>query len=283
MKRNFKYIFIVVLLAVAILAWREAFGTDKDKLKFYVLDVGQGDAIFVETPSGSQILIDGGPDRVILEELGKVMPFWDRSIDLVILTHPHLDHAGGLIEVLKNYDVWEFMDGGDNYNLAEYGELKKLMEEKKIKYEAARRGLNISLDRGISLLILTPDRLVKSDNPHDNNVVSRLSYGKIDFLLMGDAEKGEELMLVQSNDNIGSEVLKVGHHGSKTSSNPLFLEKVQPEYAIISAGSKNRYGHPAQITLDNLLAAGAEIFRTDIDSTIGFKTDGSSLTLINKK
>jgi len=283
MKRNFKYIFVLILLAVAVISWREAFGRDRDKLKFYMLDVGQGDAIFIETPSGNQILFDGGQDRKILEELGKVMPFYDRSIDLVILTHPHLDHAGGLLEVLKNYEVGELMDGGDNYNLAEYGELKKLMEEKKIKYEVARRGLKISLDKGISLLFLAPDKLVKSDNPHDNNVVSRLSYGRIDFLLMGDGEKGEELKLVQADDNLESEVLKVGHHGSKTSSNPLFLEEVNPEYALISVGAKNRYGHPAQITLDNLLAAGAKILRTDIDSIIEFKTDGDSLTLVGEK
>ena len=283
MKRNFKYIFVLILLAVAVISWREAFGRDRDKLKFYMLDVGQGDAIFIETPSGNQILFDGGQDRKILEELGKVMPFYDRSIDLVILTHPHLDHAGGLLEVLKNYEVGELMDGGDSYNLAEYGELKKLMEEKKIKYEVARRGLKISLDKGISLLVLAPDKLIKSDNPHDNNVVSRLSYGRIDFLLMGDGEKGEELKLVQADDNLESEVLKVGHHGSKTSSNPLFLEEVNPEYALISVGAKNRYGHPAQITLDNLLAAGAKILRTDIDSTIEFKTDGDSLTLVGEK
>ena len=157
------------------------------------------------------------------------------------------------------------------------------MEEKKIKYEVARRGLKISLDKGISLLVLAPDKLIKSDNPHDNNVVSRLSYGRIDFLLMGDGEKGEELKLVQAGDNLESEVLKVGHHGSKTSSNPLFLEEVNPEYALISVGAKNRYGHPAQITLDNLLAAGAKILRTDIDSTIEFKTDGDSLTLVGEK
>src|SRR3989304_4193124 len=183
MRRNFKYIFILFLLIIAVLASRETFSLGDGNLKFYVLDIGQGDAIFVQTPSGNQILIDGGQDRRILEELGKVMPFYDRSIDLVILTHPHLDHAGGLLEVLKNYEVGELMDGGDNYNLAEYGELKKLMEEKKIKYEVARRGLKISLDKGISLLVLAPDKLIKSDNPHDNNVVSRLSYGRIDFLL----------------------------------------------------------------------------------------------------
>ncbi|OGF95773.1 hypothetical protein A2Y47_02565 [Candidatus Giovannonibacteria bacterium RIFCSPLOWO2_12_43_8] len=100
---------------------------------------------------------------------------------------------------------------------------------------------------------------------------------------MGDGEKGEELKLVQAGDNLESEVLKVGHHGSKTSSNPLFLEEVNPEYALISVGAKNRYGHPAQITLDNLLAAGAKILRTDIDSTIEFKTDGDSLTLVGEK
>src|SRR3989344_2999512 len=249
MRRNFKYIFILFLLIIAVLASRETFSLGDGNLKFYVLDIGQGDAIFVQTPSGNQILIDGGQDRKILE----------------------------------NYKVWEFVDGGDIYNLAEYGELKKLVEEKKISYRTVQRGMQISLDKGVSLLVLTPEKLVKSDNPHNNNVVVRLSYGKVDFLLMGDGEKGEELKLVQAGDNLESEVLKVGHHGSKTSSNPLFLEKVNPEYALISAGVKNRYGHPAQSTLDNLLAAGAKILRTDVDSTIEFKTDGNNLTLTEEK
>src|SRR3989344_151970 len=283
MRYKFKYFFSALLILTAILAWSATLGLEDRNLNFYALDVGQGDAIFIETPSKNQILIDGGPDRKVLEELGEVMPFWDRTIDVVILTHPHLDHAGGLVEVLKNYQVKVFADGGDVYGLAEYQELKNIILEKNIKYIPVRRGIKMVLDRNAELVFIAPDKIVESKNPHDNSVISRLSFGEIDFLLMGDAEKGEELELVQGRDNLESEVLKIGHHCSKTSSNPLFLEKVKPRYALISVGAKNRYGHPAQETLSALAAAGAKIFRTDVDSRIHVSSDGTDLTVSPEK
>lgn len=282
MKKNFKYIFLLVLIVGAGFAAKEAFGKNPATLKFYVLDVGQGDAIFFETPSGNQILIDGGPDKSILGELGKVMPFYDHSIDVVILTHPNLDHLAGLIDVFRNYKVGTYVDSGDDYALSEYAELKKIINEKGINYVRGKRGMKILVDKSAELLFLLPEELKKSSNPNDNSIVSRLSYGDIDFLLMGDAEKNQELSLVANGDNIQSEILKVGHHGSKTSSNPLFLEKVKPELALISVG-KNSYGHPAKNILSNLMAVGANIFRTDLDSTILIETDGKSLTSNIKK
>ena len=274
MKKNFKYIFIFALLLVAVLVWREVWARDGGILKFYVLDVGQGDAIFIETPSGNQILIDGGPDKSVLKELGEVMPFYDRTIDLVILTHPHLDHAGGLTEVFKNYQVLKYMDSGEPDTLAEYRELKKTVEAEKIPYLEARRGMKIILDENAVLNILTPEKLLPGSSEHRNMVISRLSFGEVDFLLTGDAERPLEFFLVEKGDEIGSEVLKAGHHGSRTSSNLLFLEKVAPEYALISAGLKNKYGHPHREVLENLDKIGAKILRTDLDGRILLETDG---------
>lgn len=281
--KRFKYFFVLILFLTAIFLWFEVFYLERQELKFYLLDVGQGDAIFIETPSKNQILIDGGPDRSVLKELGEVMPFYDRTIDLVILTHPNLDHVAGLVEVLRNYEVGMYMDTGDTYSLAQYEELKRVMAEKKIPYVLARRGTKFILDKGVELLIFHPEKLAKVSDPNQNSIIAKLSFGETDFLLTGDAEKGEELRLVTSGDDLESEVLKVGHHGSKTSSNPLFLEKVKPDYALISVGRQNRYGHPNDEVLETLLATGAIIFRTDVDSRLEIKSDGKDLTTSTKK
>ena len=278
MRKHFKYFFLLGLLAVAGILWWQVLAAEDGRLKFYVLDVGQGDAIFIETPAKNQILIDGGPGRSVLKELGEVMPFHDRSIDIVLLTHPNLDHVAGLVDVLKNYEVKFFVDTDDSYPLAEYELLKKIVKEKNIIHIIARRGTKFILDRGAEMLVLHPDKLLPGD-PNQNSIIAKLTFGEIDFLLTGDAEKGEELKLVMNGDDIESEILKVGHHGSKTSSNPLFLEKVKPDYALISVGRKNRYGHPRPEVLEALEAAGAKIFRTDVDSRIHIESDGTDLTL----
>ena len=282
MRKRFKYIFVLGLLALTGILWWQVFYLEKPELKFYVLDVGQGDAIFIETPSKNQVLIDGGPDRSVLKELGEVMPFWDRNIDLVVLTHPNLDHAAGLVDVLKNYKVGMYLDAGDDYPLAEYEELKRIVSEKNIQYVRVKRGTRFTLDEEVEFLVLSPEKLVEGD-PNFNSIIAKLSFGEVDFLLTGDAEKGEELKLVQNGDNLESEVLKAGHHGSKTSSNPLFLEKVSPQYALISVGRQNRYGHPASEVLNNLALAGAKIFRTDVDSRIKIESDGTDLTASSVK
>ena len=274
MRKRFKYVFVLILLIVAVLVWREVWSAEGGTLKFYVLDVGQGDAIFIETPSGNQILIDGGPDKSVLKELGEVMPFYDRTIDLVILTHPHLDHAGGLVEVLKNYEVEKFMDSGNTHTIAEFRELKSMLEVKNVEQVKARMGTEIILGEEARLSILAPAELKSGSNLHNNMVISRLSFGEVDFLLMGDAERPLEYFLIEQEDNIQSEVLKAGHHGSRTSSSELFLEKVAPEYALISAGRKNKYGHPHAEVLENLQKTGAKILRTDLDGRIEIRTDG---------
>ncbi len=279
MKKRFKYFFILVLIFITVFTWREVLRIVPGQLKFYLLDVGQGDAIFIETSSGNQILIDGGPGKAILKELGEIMPFYDRSLDLVILTHPHLDHVGGLVEILKTYEVERFMDSGDVHTLAEYRELKRLINDKDIFYIRAQRGLKIVLDRRTELDILAPEKIVGGSNLHRNMVISGLSFGHNSFLLMGDAERPEEFALLEKDYDIRPEVLKVGHHGSRTSSSQLFLEKVFPDYALISVGRKNKYSHPHLEVLERLKALGVQILRTDLDSRIKIESDGQSLTV----
>src|SRR3989344_903455 len=271
-----KYIFILGLFFTASLAWFAVYGAGRGTLQVVFLDVGQGDAIFVETPEGVQVLIDGGPNKSVLGELSEVMPFYDRSIDAVVLTHPHLDHVGGLVEVLKRYEVGYAVESGAGHSIAEFAEWHNLLEKMGVAKVQARRGLRLELGGGILLDFLLPEKMEESDDPHKNMAVSRLSYGRTCFLFTGDMERELEWRILE--DNIGCQVLKVGHHGSKTSTSDAFLEAVKPDFAVISAGRANRYGHPNEAILEKLGASGAKGFRTGLAASIFMESDGKEIS-----
>ena len=270
-----RYIFLAGLILVATAIWSAVFHLENDRLVVAFLDVGQGDAIFIEAPGGNQILIDGGPNKSVLSELSRVMPFYDRSIDALILTHPHQDHVAGLVEVLKRYNVDFVFDSGDDASLAEFAEFKKLISEKNIQEIFARRGMRINLGAGARFDILLPDEFIKGPNPHKNMVVGRLTYGNTCFLFMGDAEREHEFKILR--DDIDCEVLKAGHHGSKTSSSEALLKAVSPEISVVQVGEKNRYGHPYKAVLERLTASAAKVFRTDTDGAIIIESDGRNI------
>ena len=270
-----KYIFLGALTLAAIVTWSAVFHFDGGWLTVAFLDVGQGDAIFIETPKGNQVLIDGGPNKAVLAELSEVMTFYDRSIDAIILTHPHQDHVGGLVEVLKRYDVDLVFDSGDTASIAEFVEFKKIISEKNIKEIRVRRGARILLGSETYFDALLPDVFNDSENQHQNMVVGRLTYGDTCFLLTGDMEREHEFKILE--DDIDCEVLKVGHHGSKTSSSEAFLKAVSPEIAVIEVGIKNRYGHPYQAVLERLTASAVQIFRTDTSGAIIIESDGKNI------
>lgn len=272
-----RYIFLAALFLATGVIWTAVLRLDSRELKVAFLDVGQGDAIFIESPGGGQILIDGGPNKKILSELSRVMPFYDHSIDALILTHPHQDHVAGLVEVLKRYDVDFIFDSSDNASLAEFVEWQRLIDEKNIKEVAVRRGMRINVGEDVYFDFLLPDEFEESDNLHKNMVVGRLSHGQNCFLFMGDAEREHEFKILR--DDIDCEVLKIGHHGSKTSSSEAFLKAVSPDIAIIQAGEKNRYGHPNKAVLERLAAASAKIFRTDTDGAIIMKSNGRNISV----
>jgi competence protein ComEC len=222
-------------------------------------------------------LIDGGPSNAVLAKLGEVMPLWDRSIDLIVLTHPHADHVTGLVEVLKRYDVGMVLESNVNYSTPEYREWHTLLEQKHIPVVIARAGQKIHLSSKTELDILTPFESFVGKSPsnvHDAMVVTRLVYASSSVLLTGDAEKPIEYRLLLSGADIKSDILKVGHHGSKTSTTEDFVRAVAPHSAVISVGRKNRYGHPTQQTLDTLAKFNIPIFRTDQDSDVEFVSDG---------
>jgi competence protein ComEC len=276
--KNFKYYFLGVLFLGAVFAWYAVLAETRNGLKVAFLDVGQGDAIFVEAPNGNQILIDGGPNKSVLRELSKQMPFYDRSIDAIILTHPHLDHYGGLVDALDNYKINLEMDSGNN-NPGSLGfdlYIKKLAENK-VRRVLARRGMRINLDRETYLDVLFPVTNKEGLSPHDEMVVTRLVYGKNSFFLTGDMEDNLENYLLSLGGNFKSDVLKVGHHGSKTSTSESFLGWVSPSLAVISVGKGNKYGHPHKEVTDRLAKFRIPTLRTDEKGTVVLKSDGEKI------
>lgn len=287
MKRNSALIILGILFGLNALAWLAVWDLSKgaELLEVTFFDIGQGDAIFIETPQRYQILIDGGPDSTILEKLGDEMPFWDRTIDLIILTHPEHDHIFGLIEVLKRYKVENILWTGVLRDTAEYEEWIKSIAEEEAKIYIAKSGLRIfgdSTSRGRSNLdILYPFEGLEGEtvsNTNNTSVIARLVFGKTSFLFTGDIYKSVERELIKENTYIESDVLKVAHHGSKTSSAPEFIEAVSPEIAVIQAGVDNSYGHPSPETLEILEKYDITIFRTDINGDIKIISNGDDFS-----
>jgi competence protein ComEC len=274
---------ILPLLVVAILVWSVALTAPDDKLHVSFLDVGQGDAILIQTPNGQDILIDGGPDpQKINLELSKKLPFWDRTIDLMVCTQPQADHVTGLVEVLQRYKVKQVLEPGVPYDSAIYQEWLRLIEDKGIEYNIARAGQEIDLGSGIKLEVLNPPEGLFEETSHDvdnNGVVLRLTWGKVSFLFTADIREEAEFELIGQRANLRSTVLKVAHHGSETSTTSQFLAAVDPEVAVISVGADNTFDHPSPEVVERLVGRLGEdnVYRTDKAGTIEFITDGESL------
>lgn len=280
-RKYFKESVLIVLILANMAVWVALYQRRPDNvLHIYFLDVGQGDSILIDSPSHNRILLDGGPNTKALSEIGKILPFGDRNIDVVIESHPDQDHIGGLADVISRYDVGLFMEPGVESPSKVDDVLKDKLKERNIPSILARRGMIVDLGDGAKLYILFPDRDVSTWETNDASIVAKLVYGDESFLLTGDSTKKAEYLLLDMNETIlKSDVLKAGHHGSKTSTSLPYAEAVDPEYAIISAGKDNSYGHPHQETLDTLNKIGAKILSTIDLGTIEFETDGQSLIL----
>ena len=240
-----------------------------------MLDVGQGDALFIESPTGTQVLVDGGPPNKILGRLSQIISPFDRSIDAVIITNPDQDHIGGLQDVLKFYKVGKVFESGTWNDSKTYQTLETEIKNKNIPNILAKKGMRLNLGGGAVIDILFPDRDVTSWETNDGSVVAKLSYGNTSFVLTGDAPiETEKIILAEnSKDKLKSDVLKLGHHGSRTSTSKEFLEAVSPEVALISVGTKNKYGHPHQEILNLLDEFKMKILRTDEVGTVIIKCD----------
>jgi len=277
LNRKISRVILFILAVLAILSWTAVFASGDNELHIYFYDVGQGDAIYIRTPAGQDILIDGGPDSTILTKLGQDMPFYDRKIELIINTHPHADHITGLIEVLKRYEVDQILSTGVEHTTATFGKWKDTIQEKDIPLKMAQVGQKIKLGQASMYVLYPKNRLAGKEvkNLNDTSVVSRLIYGRNSALFTGDVEIEAEQDLLGSLVHLKSNILKVGHQGSKTSTSKTFLEVVDPEYAIISVG-ENKYVHPSEEILERL--KNTELFRTDLDGDVECVLDGREIS-----
>lgn len=280
-KKNLKIYFLAVLVIINFFIFYNIYQVSNSKLFVAFLDVGQGDAIFIEAPGRKQMLIDGGSNSSVLRELGKVMPFYDRSIDVVLATHADQDHIGGLIEVLKRFEVDLFVRTNTTSTSAVYVELEKIIKQKNIKEEIIISPEILSLGGGVDFDILFPDKDTAGWETNDASVVGKLTYGSNSFLFTGDSpQKIEKYLISKYGDFLKSDVLKAGHHGSKSSNSEIFVETVAPLYTIISAGLNNRYGHPNKEVMDIFENFQEKILQTLGGGRIQFKSDGEKLETI---
>lgn len=242
------------------------------------LDVGQGDAIFIQSPVGQQMLVDGGRDSAILRQLGRSMSFWDKQLDYVVLTHPDADHIGGLVEVFDRYTVDKVIRTDKESDTEVWKALELAIENENSKVIYAKRGQRFDLGNGVVVEILFPELDVTNEESNTSSIVAKLSYGEHSFLLTGDSPKAiEEYLVLIDSDYLNSEVLKVGHHGSRTSSSEMFVDAVSPRYAVISAGTDNQYDHPHVEVTDLLFNKGIQTLSTAELGTIVFTSDGKNL------
>lgn len=251
------------------------------KLHVFVLDVGQGDSILIQTPGDEYILIDGGPDDKVMGELAKIMPFYERTVDLVILTHPHPDHINGIVDVLKRFDVREVMMTGVSYNYPGYNAFLEQVAGQNIHVIYAGNGSDYKLG-SVVLDMLYPFTSFQGrmfENQNNGSIVFRLLYGKRIYYFPGDLELEGEQKLIASTLDLSADFFKAAHHGSRTSNSSAILDRIRPQYAVISAGAGNKYGHPHPETLDHLKERGVNIFRTDLDGIVESESDGETLVL----
>lgn len=266
-------VIIIACLGIAVVVLQPPKTDGKGSIA--MLNIGQGDSFLITSPTGTQLLIDGGKDASVLSELARVMPAGDRSIDVVIGTHPDADHIGGLARVFDRYDVGLFLASEVNGDTQLYRDLLQQVNDQKIPAYFVRKGMNVVLDSTTQFKTLFPDRDVTHWETNTASVVGRLQMGNQSALLTGDSPSSiEEYLAKSAPGDIDVDLLKLGHHGSKTSSSEAFLNAATPSLALISAGVDNRYGHPAKEVIDRLNALKIPFVSTQDKGTIVFTTDG---------
>jgi competence protein ComEC len=251
-------------------------------LTIHFLDVGQGDAELIQF-DGKNVLVDGGEQDMGPRVESYLQDHSVSSLDLLVATHPHDDHIGGLLTILNDIPVMQILDSGQVHTTSTFEDFLNLIDQKNIPYTAAERGQTIDLDPMLKIEVLSPPATHFSGDLNQNSVVLKVTYNKVSFLLMGDAGVEAESSLLSSGYNLTSDVLKVGHHGSSSSSGAAFLNAVKPAVSIIEVGAGNSYGHPTQKTLSALQSTGSEIYRTDLDGNIVVTTDGQSYSVSTEK
>jgi len=270
---------IVSVLTISIY-WEER---GKSNVEVVFLDVGQGDSVLIKTKYNQQILIDGGPDAAVLGRLGRHLPFYDRDLDMVIATHPDADHIAGLVDVLKRYSVGLVLQPGLTHSTGINQALQDEIGKKSITERTVAGRQIYDLGDNLWLDVLYPDMSFAGQDLEDTNmasIVAKLTDGEIDYLFTGDAPVAVEDKLAANNRSlVRSEVLKIGHHGSKTSSSDVWLDAVAPAAAVIQVGKDNNYGHPSLTILNRLKKSQIPVLRTDELGDITLASDGEFVEL----
>ncbi|NLK08689.1 MAG: MBL fold metallo-hydrolase [Firmicutes bacterium] len=274
---------LVCLALVLVFISTVSLGAEAGELYVHFIDVGQGDSVLIQTPTGTNVLVDAGVTKSGRES---VVPYLKKlgikHLDLVVMTHPHFDHIGGLVPVIEAYSVGRILADGQIHTTKTYEELLQLILQKEIPFSLARTQGQLTVQGLDEVAILNPkEPMLKGLN--NNSVVLWFRHGQVTFLLTGDIEKEAEARIVAEEELPRAKVLKVAHHGSNTSSIPQFIEAVAPEYAVIQVGAGNSYGHPNAETLQTLEKVGAEVGRTDLDGTVIVISDGTSYRVVKEK
>ena len=270
-------------VGVGVLVWGEVLGGSDGKLHVHFLDVGQGDSALIVTPTGKQVVVDGGAGSSdAMRSLTGLIPRGDRSIDVVVMTHLDADHSRGLLEILERLSVGGIIYGVNHPGSGMYAQWSAALERSGVDAIPVGYGYRITLEPGLTLEVLNPQpegQRFPGEDLNNNAVAFRMVYGEVSILMAADIEAEAEARMTRSGAILASNVLKVAHHGSQTSSTMGFLTAVDPDVAVISVGAGNQYGHPAQGVLARLeeFVGGENIFRTDRDGSIELITDGKEL------
>ena len=273
-------IFGIAFILIAIPVFWINFKASSD-LEVYFLDIGQGDAILIKTPFGQNILIDGGPDNKVINHLSENLAWWDKQIDLMILTHPHSDHVGGLADVVSRYKVEKILYTGVIHSSPDYIAWLEIIRDCGIPLIIIDRPQTIKLGEDCRLDILYPRESIlgkEVSNLNNSSIVIKLIYKEAKFLLAGDIELETEQELLNSGIDLSAQVFKANHHGSDTSNSQEFLQAVNPEIAVIQVGKENDFGHPSRRVIKRLERMGVKVFRNDLDGTVKVISDGYMLT-----
>lgn len=277
-----KKIFLIftICLAAVYLVFSYDLWSDQNSFKIFFFDVGQGDSALIVTPAGKTILIDGGPDQKVLRELGLALPFWKRHIDLVVISHAHDDHIGGLIEVIRRYGIGKILYNNLNFKTPMLEALKEEIQEKNIKMITAEAGLSFSFSNDCSFNILKASK-EPAITENDYSIVSDFYCLNKRVLLTGDAGVMIEKELLADVINLKADIIKISHHGSTSASSENFLKAVNPILAVISVGGGNKFNHPSALILDRLRKMGVNIYRTDKVGTIEIFANNKSIKIVN--
>ena len=284
---------LVVLVLLGVFGSQELMSSDQvasardaagalsgDVMTVSFLDIGQGDSVYIEAPNGRQVLIDGGAGSAVLTELGRVMPMFDQSIDIVIGTHPDGDHIGGLLDVMKNYEVGLVVDTDfvpeDRLDWAWYDTIALYDLQRSVA--VAGQEIVLDPDAGVVITFLYPFVDTVAADVNDGSIALRLDYGETSFLFTGDASQTvEDILITNWPGGLDVDVLKIGHHGSHTSSSERFLQATSPDIAVIQAGHDNPYGHPHSVVTTRLSNMDIPYLCNCTAGRITFETNGVEL------